>query len=293
MVSRDNPRMAHRSQAWPDNVVGAFFVDRTCIDCGLCRELVPAVFTDADGHSCVHAQPPDALTERAAAQAALACPTGSIGAAPGTAAAASADFPLPIAGPVSFCGYASPRSFGGRSWFVQRADGNWLIDAPRWTPVLAERLRELGGIQRIFLTHADDVADAPRYAAAFAAEMIIHAGDRHAAPTATVITGDEPRDITPGCRVIPTPGHTAGSQCLLIDDRWLFTGDHLWWNSQHHGLHASRTYCWHDWDQQVASLRRLQDFTFAWVLPGHGEPIGLEPAAMRAALAATITRVSA
>lgn len=284
--------MARRSQAWPDNVAGEFFVDRTCIDCGLCRELAPAVFTAAEGYSRVHAQPQDEATLREAARALLACPTSSIGAKPGSATAAVADFPLPMDGPVSFCGFSSAQSFGGRSWFVQRAEGNWLIDAPRWTPVLVERFRELGGIRRIFLTHADDVADAPRYAEAFTAEMIIHAGDRHAAPTATTIAGNDMRLLTSGCLAIPTPGHTAGSHCLLIDDRWLFTGDHLWWNSEHQGLHASRTYCWHDWDQQVASLRRLQDVPFAWVLPGHGEPVGLEPDQMQAALTALIARIT-
>jgi len=282
--------MARRSQAWPDNVAGEFFVDRTCIDCGLCRELAPHVFTAADGYSRVHTQPQNDVTLREAARALLACPTSSIGAHAGTATAAVADFPLPMDGPVSFCGFSSAQSFGGRSWFVQRAEGNWLIDAPRWTPVLVERFRALGGIRRIFITHADDVAAAPRYAAAFAAELIIHAGDRHAAPTATVLSGDEPHLLAPGCLAIPSPGHTAGSQCLLIDERWLFTGDHLWWNRAHRGLHASRRHCWHDWDLQIASLRRLLAYRFAWVLPGHGEPIGLEADAMHAALAALIAR---
>lgn len=227
---------------------------------------------------------------RAASQALLACPTGSIGATPGTSSAAVADFPLPVDGPVSFCGFSSAKSFGGRSWFIQRSDGNWLIDAPRWMPAFAERLRELGGVRRIFLTHADDVADAPRYASAFDADMLIHAGDRHAAAAATVLTGDAPLELAPGCLAIPTPGHTAGSQCLLVDDRWLFTGDHLWWSSRRGGLHASRTYCWHDWPQQLSSLHRLRDHRFSWVLPGHGEPVHLEETAMQAALSACIDR---
>lgn len=275
--------MPTRSRAVPDNAPGDVFVDDTCIDCGLCRELAPAIFAAGAGHSRVHAQPGGEDGWRWARRAALACPTGSIG-APGSATAMD-DFPLWMdpAQTVGFCGFASPRSFGGRAWFVRRADGNWLIDAPRWVPALAERLRALGGIARIFLTHQDDVADAPRYAAAFGAGMLIHARDRHAAPTARAIAGDDEVELAPGCRAIPTPGHTAGSWCLLIDDRWLFTGDHLWGDGDR--LDASRAYCWHDWAQQVRSLERLRAHRFAAVLPGHGEPCMGTPDSLQQRLA--------
>jgi glyoxylase-like metal-dependent hydrolase (beta-lactamase superfamily II) len=32
----------------------------------------------------------------------------------------------------------------------------------------------------------------------------------------------------------------------------------------------SRSVCWYSWSKQVESLRRLLDFRFEWVLPGHG-----------------------
>jgi glyoxylase-like metal-dependent hydrolase (beta-lactamase superfamily II) len=32
----------------------------------------------------------------------------------------------------------------------------------------------------------------------------------------------------------------------------------------------SRSVCWYSWDEQVASLERLLDFRFRFVLPGHG-----------------------
>ena len=36
------------------------------------------------------------------------------------------------------------------------------------------------------------------------------------------------------------------------------------------GLYASPRVCWYDWSLQTASMERLLDFDFEWVLPGHG-----------------------
>ncbi|MBA3686585.1 MAG: MBL fold metallo-hydrolase [Planctomycetes bacterium] len=283
--------MASRTRAHPENRPGDFFVDDTCIDCDLCRELAPTVFADAGGHSYVHAQPGDAGIRRLAARAALSCPTTSIGADLGVAEAV-ADFPLPVDGPVHFCGFSSRASFGARSWFVQRADGNWLIDAPRWVPSLAEAFARMGGIAKVFLTHQDDVADADRYAGRFAAEVIIHRRDRHAAPTATtILEGEDAATLAPGCVAIPVPGHTAGSCALLIDDTWLFTGDHLWWEPAEARLGASRMHCWHSWSEQIASMRRLLDHRFRAVLPGHGDWFASTPERMRAQLADLVERM--
>lgn len=63
--------MADRGQAFPENVTGSFFVDDTCIDCGTCYSLAPAVFEDAGGHSRVHHQPAGG-TEKVRAGMALA-----------------------------------------------------------------------------------------------------------------------------------------------------------------------------------------------------------------------------
>lgn len=280
--------MADRRHAVPENVSGDVFVDATCIDCDLCRELAPDTFADAGGHSHVRAQPTTAEALRLAWRAALSCPTNSIG-APGMAAAAD-DFPLPINDDVAFCGYASRKSFGGRSWFLRHPAGNWLIDAPRWVPRLADRLTAQGGVTRIFLTHQDDVADAARYGQHFAAELLIHARDRHAAPSATPHAGDQPLPLGDRLLAIPTPGHTAGSWCLLAGTT-LFTGDHLWWDRAGECLEASQTHCWHAWDEQLASLDRLREFSFDQVLPGHGDPIWLPAARMRVELETLLTRL--
>jgi glyoxylase-like metal-dependent hydrolase (beta-lactamase superfamily II) len=280
--------MADRRRAVAENAPGGVFVDSTCIDCDLCRSLAPDVFADAGGHSAVRRQPHGAEARRRAWQAALSCPTGSIGAS--GAAAALADFPLPVGDGISFCGFSSRDSFGGRSWHLRHPGGAWLIDAPRWVPALAERLAAAGGVERIFLTHQDDVADAARYAGHFAAELLIHARDRHAAPSATAVPGDAIVPLGDGLLAIPTPGHTAGSWCLLAGTA-LFTGDHLWWDRDAGRLDASRSHCWHDWDEQLASLARLREHAFDRVLPGHGDPIHLPAERMRAELEALLARL--
>jgi ferredoxin len=61
------------------NVEGAWYVDERCIDCGTCRDLAPAVFSDIGPQSVVAAQPDGADGEESAWLAAQACPTQSIG----------------------------------------------------------------------------------------------------------------------------------------------------------------------------------------------------------------------
>jgi len=38
-------------------------------------------------------------------------------------------------------------------------------------------------------------------------------------------------------------------------------------------LNASRDVCWHSWREQVESVKLLVNYSFEWVLPGHGERI--------------------
>ena len=95
--------MASREQAVPENVPGPFFVDSTCIDCDTCRQLAPATFGETAEFSFVQLQPRDPAERRAALRALLACPTGSIGQAdPAETRDAIGDFPMPLAGGVSF-----------------------------------------------------------------------------------------------------------------------------------------------------------------------------------------------
>ena len=143
------------------------------------------------------------------------------------------DFPLLIEEPVYYCGYNSPKSYGGNSYFIRHASGNWLIDSPKFVTPLVKQLEALGGIAHIFLTHQDDVADAERYAKHFGSRRIIHRDELSSQPGAEVVLeGEGPWELAPGFLAIATPGHTRGHCVLLFQERFLFTGDHLDWDRE-------------------------------------------------------------
>ena len=272
-------------------VPGEFFVDTSCINCDTCRQLAPATFDDDGEHAFVKVQPSDAVERRAALRALVACPTGSIGTVPrAKLAAAIAEFPMTIEPGVSYCGFTSPDSFGASSYFVEHPDGNWLVDSPRWNVHLEKRFEERGGIAKIFLTHQDDVADAARWAERFGAQRIIHRQDHDAQPDAEiVIEGVDRVAFGKDFLAIPTPGHTKGHMVLLHRERFLFTGDHVWWSRNRKRLWASREVCWHDWREQTESVEKLlalfgDGHRFEWILPGHGERIERSDLEMRRAL---------
>jgi glyoxylase-like metal-dependent hydrolase (beta-lactamase superfamily II)/ferredoxin len=285
--------MAHINKRVPENVPGEFFVDTTCIDCDTCRQLAPATFGETAAYAFVHTQPQTAENTRQALHALLACPTGSIGTIHRhNLNTVRPDFPLHIDDGVFYCGYNSPKSYGGNSYFVQHADGNWLIDAPKFLPPLVRQFETMGGLSRIFLTHRDDVADAARYARHFAAQRLIHRAELAAQPEAEIVLeGTEPVPFGVDFLVIPTPGHTQGHCVLLYKQRYLFSGDHLWWDRDTRQLDASQDYCWYSWSQQTASMAALARFAFTWVLPGHGQRISLPQEQMSDALRTLVQRM--
>lgn len=261
--------MARLDQRHPANADGAWFVDRRCIDCGTCRDLVPEVFNVAGDQSVVQAQPDSPESERSAWLAAEACPTHSIGRTPRTSRP-PALYPLQVEGPVYDLGYTSEASFGATSYLVVRPEGNLMVDSPSFTRHLLGPLDEVGGVTHVLLTHRDDVADAAQWAQRYGARVWIHEADADAAPAATdVLRGDEPAVVAPGVVAVPVPGHTAGSVAFAVDSTWLFTGDSLAWSHQRQDLVAFRGACWYSWEEQTRSLARLAEMTsFSWVLPG-------------------------
>src|SRR5580700_6965044 len=201
--------MANTKKQVPENVPGDFFVDSTCIDCDACRQIAPAVFSEAAATSFVRSQPTSDADRRRALQALLACPTGSIGnRGDDDVKPVMADFPLVVEEPVYYSGYNSPKSYGGNSYFIRHPDGNWLIDSPKFVSPLVRRLEALGVIAHIFLTHRDDVADAERFAEHFGSRRVIHRDELSSQPGAeTVLDGEGPWKLAPGFLAIPTPGH--------------------------------------------------------------------------------------
>jgi glyoxylase-like metal-dependent hydrolase (beta-lactamase superfamily II)/ferredoxin len=285
--------VADRSRPVPGSADGDFFVDCSCIACETCAQLAPEIFEEASEFFRVRRQPLAQHENRCAMRALLACPVGAIGTShPNHAKAVINDFPLRIGGSVHYCGFNSRKSFGANSYFIAHPEGNWLVDSPRFTLHLVRRFEAMGGIRYIFLTHQDDVADADRFASYFRASRIIHQADSAAQRDAEIILdGAAPTMIEPGFRIIPTPGHTRGHCVMLHDGRFLFTGDHLWWEPEAQRLGASHSACWYSWRTQIASMRCLLDESFEWLLPGHGDRIHLPAAVMRRELASLVDRM--
>ena len=277
-----------------ENAAGDFFVDTTCIDCDLCRQIAPETFSRAGDQSVVHTQPETPAAEFEALKALVTCPTASIGATGRhPARAAVAAYPEQVEDEVYFCGFASRSSYGASSYLIVRPGGNVLVDSPRFANPLAERIAALGGVRTMFLTHRDDVADRARWAAGFGAERVIHASDagRSLAGVERLLRGDDPIALDGELLAIPTPGHTRGHTVLLYRDRFLFSGDHVWWSEGYRSLHASPSVCWYSWPEQTRSMERLLDHRFAWVLPGHGRRAHAGGADMRRHLETCIERM--
>lgn len=285
--------MADLKKILPGNVNGLFFVDNTCIDCDTCRQLAPEVFTDSGDYSVVHHQPLDETELRNAARALVACPTGSIGTIEKIdLKPAMSDFPLLVTDNIYYNGFVSPDSFGASSYFIEREEGNWMIDSPKWMPNLVKRFESAGGLSHIFLSHQDDVADADRYAKHFGAKRIIHRLELHAQPDAEIIIeGEDDTMFGDDIRIIPVPGHTRGSCVMLYKNIYLFSGDHVWWSRNRNSLSAGRSVAWYSWSEQARSMEKLLGYEFEWVLPGHGERIHLSSEEMRLGLNTLIARM--
>jgi len=268
--------MANVLERLPQNVSGDFFVDSTCIDCDTCSQLAPATFRDHGQQCSVYHQPGTAAETKRALMALVACPTGSIGTTEkhdwhiGIAA-----FPSLIAENVYFCGFTSESSFGAWSYLIIRPEnkgGNVLIDSPRFATQLVKRIDAMGGIQRMFLTHRDDVADHELFARRFGCKRIMHADDgARRLGVEQIVESEEELQIDEELIAIPTPGHTRGHMLLLYKKKFLFTGDHLAWSSERETLTAFRSVAWYSWPEQTRSMEKLLHYDFQWILPGHGD----------------------
>lgn len=74
------PTMAEKTDRWPTNTPGSWYVDRQCIDCDLCRTTAPHNFKRSnDRHSFVALQPRSPAEAEQCRQAAAECPVDAIG----------------------------------------------------------------------------------------------------------------------------------------------------------------------------------------------------------------------
>jgi glyoxylase-like metal-dependent hydrolase (beta-lactamase superfamily II) len=197
--------------------------------------------------------------------------------------AAQYSFPIPVADNIYHCGFHSEHSYGAASYFIQRPEGNILVDSPRFAPPLANKLESMGGIRYMYLTHRDDVADHKKFHDRFGCDRILHQ-DEITADTRDIempLTGLEPIQLDSDVLIIPVPGHTKGHTVLLYQNKFLFSGDHLAWSDRLNQPIAFRSANWYSWSATTESMRKLIDYDFEWILPGHGRRYHADLATMR------------
>jgi glyoxylase-like metal-dependent hydrolase (beta-lactamase superfamily II)/ferredoxin len=266
--------MAQLKQRRTENISGDFYVDGSCIDCDTCRWMAPEIFARVGEQSAVFYQPQNDAQKLKAMQALLSCPTASIGTVekPRDIEMAQQSIPIAIDDNVYHCGYHSEKSYGAASYLIQRSQGNILVDSPRFTPPLVKRLEEMGGVRYLYLTHRDDVADHQKFRARFGCDRILHQEDitANTQDVEIQISGGEAQEFAPEILIIPVPGHSQGHTVLLYRNKFLFTGDHLAWSASRDVLYAFRDYCWYSWSEQIKSMEKLMNYSFEWILPGHG-----------------------
>ncbi|MDC0255766.1 MBL fold metallo-hydrolase [Bacteriovoracales bacterium] len=257
------------------NKNGPFFVDTSCIECGTCYWMAPNTFKSSEGKSAVYSQPQNSTEEEEALKALFSCPTFSIGS---SEKKVESYFPFPFGEPedlVFLTGYHSEKSFGATSYFIQRKDGNILIDSPRYLKKMATKLEKKGGLRFQYLTHRDDIGDTDSYWKHFQTQRIIHQDDATREDLRKYeiqLKGNDSFSLDDDLEIIPVPGHTKGSSVLLFKNKYLFTGDHLAYSKKLQQLIAFKNHCWYNFEEQIKSMEKLLQLQFEYVLPGHGAP---------------------
>jgi glyoxylase-like metal-dependent hydrolase (beta-lactamase superfamily II) len=251
-------------------------------------------------------QPKNKADLEAARTAVAACPFGAIQLKPNRARVRPGElgspwksFPRRIEDNVWVLGHPSAQNYGALAYFIELDGGGVLVDPPKPSEDLFRWLDEHGGVRWFVLTHRDHTHHHAEIAARFpgcrrvmgradvnpratqyaeaTGDVELKLGD---GPSPVALDGTPiPEDTLPGAdlAILPQPGHTPGSLCLLYRGRFLFTGDHVFYSRRLGHITAFRLQCWEDWARQVESVRRLVAWAesgrlrFTWILPGHGE----------------------
>lgn len=295
---------------------GRLYVTRKCCGAGTCRNIAPELLGEVPqvlpgsyepgAFTGVLRQPRNKEEFLAARTAAAACPFSAIRLERPTARIPPAelgppwrDWPRRLEENVWLVGHPSTKNFGAFSYFIELPGGGVLVDVPKPSEELFRWLEEHGGVRWLFLTHRDHTQHHVEFAARFpGCRRIIGAADVNprettyqastsdveiklgSGPGAMTLEGEpiaEDSLAAAELAVLPQPGHTAGTLCLLYRGRFFFTGDHLNYSRHLGHIVAHRLQCWEDWERQCASMRLLVKWAgagqlrFAWLLPGHGE----------------------
>lgn len=266
--------MAQKNNKNPNCVEGPLYVDNTCIDCWTCLHIGKDIFKlDSNSLSFVARQPQTDEDWVQAKEAILSCPVNCIGVINDVRFnQALLSLPRMITDNIFYCGYTSRDSYGGTSYFLKTSQGNILIDSPKFNAQLVQKLKDLGGVDYMFLSHKDDVADHQKFAEFFHCKRIIHRLEVEEFTCECEIILEEEKDIEffSDVQIIFTPGHSKGHLSLLYKNKYLFTGDHLFYSHDEDKIFASQNLSWHSWEQQKKSIAKLLAFDLEWIFPGHG-----------------------
>ena len=265
--------MARLAKKLSNNCESSFFVDNTCIDCGTCYWVAPDTFKRDGSQSTVYFDPKEDEQINLAHVAKYCCPTNSIGHI--GKHSSPPPFPRNLEDNIFHLGFHDRKSFGATSYLIKCPSGNIMIDSPRFVRKLANRIANAGGVNKHLLTHQDDVADAHLYKKEFDSTLYFPSGDSAPARLRIDETLDSTKDeiqVTPDLLAISVPGHTKGHFCFLYKEKFLFTGDHLCYSKHLGHLYAFINHCWHSRELLLESVKKLRNYTFSHVLPGHGSP---------------------
>eukprot|EP01125_Pyxidicula_operculata_P011225 TRINITY_DN3670_c0_g1_i2.p1 TRINITY_DN3670_c0_g1~~TRINITY_DN3670_c0_g1_i2.p1 ORF type:complete len:375 (-),score=50.90 TRINITY_DN3670_c0_g1_i2:61-1185(-) len=276
--------------------IGKVSINNKCIGAMVCRQLAPTIFDETpplftgknDGTTTftrVAKQIQTADEYEQVRRAIYVCPMKAIGWVKKPKVKSKPlweGFPLRIEDNVFISGYNAKENIAAISYLIVREKGNILIDPPSFDQEIVDKLNKLGGVKYLFITHKDHSALNEEWHQATNCTRIIHERDvvkrktkfeTYTADCELKLSGDDPFliDDDPELVIIPSPGHTPGSSCLLYKDKFLFTGDHLRWSPAQNHLVCPKIQCWYSWDTQRKSAEKLLEYNFVWVLPGHGD----------------------
>lgn len=162
-----------------------------------------------------------------------------------------------------------------RCYLIATDEGNILVDTPPADEETWSAISKVGGAKFLFITHRDDVGEAPIFRERLGLRVAIHKED------AAYVTGcpvDIPlkdgERITRDTQIIHLPGHSPGSSAMLLSRHGgvLFTGDALLGHKEG-TLRLPPEQFSSDPEGARASVRRLLEYDFAAILSARGHPI--------------------
>ncbi|MCC5809227.1 MAG: MBL fold metallo-hydrolase [Ectothiorhodospiraceae bacterium] len=152
-----------------------------------------------------------------------------------------------------------------RAYLLTRDEGNVLFyntGHPHEIDAMAER----GGVSYQFLSHQDELGETLNVIGTrFGAQLGGHVNEQEefARIRRPELLFDKRETLLGNIEVIPTPGHSPGSVCFLVDSphgkRYLFTGDTLFLNDDG-GWQAGLISGYSDRDALIDSLKLLRGF---------------------------------